>query len=442
MGQQLSITDAIEPGGNSLAVASNATAMMVLVSKKSSRLQRVVALGAIGQSVYRLSKDAYARYKGEHRYSVAVSSTGSGELYDEVMSWVLSELPVEDRRALLARAERNNDGARLRLFYDGSRAHTLKIEGHSVEISLDDRATPTKSEGGGIADIMEGGRQSFTSNKIYLTTDSVDGREAIVRVLESLARKAINRPPQVYFASKWGSWNSLRGHRSRSLDSVILHDGEKEELVADLKMFLDHEDEYLEFGIPWHRGYLFFGPPGTGKSSLAAALASEFKVDTYSISLPSLENDDSLQELVRSVSPRSVLILEDIDILHAARERDDKESGVTMAGLLNTLDGMSTPHGLITIMTTNNLDVLDPALIRPGRIDYRLEVSYLTDPQLTALWRRVIGDSAPELPSLGDRKITPAEVVGIFKMNVNHLENSYDALVELISTPVFTDALV
>lgn len=76
---------------------------------------------------------------------------------------------------------------------------------------------------------------------------------------------------------------------------------------------------------------------------------------------------------------------------HSTRVRTDESPGVTMDGLLNALDGMLTPHGLITCMTTNHAEVLDPALVRPGRVDLAMEFGYLDADQLRRLLKAFMG---------------------------------------------------
>ena len=122
---------------------------------------------------------------------------------------------------------------------------------------------------------------------------------------------------------------------------------------------------------------MFHGPPGTGKTSLVKALANEFNLDLWYLSLSDLKAESSLLGLLSEVGPRSILLLEDIDIMKITHDRDGADQGtISMSSLLNTLDGVATPHGLITIMTTNNFEVLDPALTRAGRMDMIEKLDY------------------------------------------------------------------
>lgn len=128
-----------------------------------------------------------------------------------------------------------------------------------------------------------------------------------------------------------------------------------------------------------------FGPPGTGKSSFSLSIAGELDLDIYVISIPSV-NDQTLKDLFDGLPDRCVVLLEDIDAAGATRSRDlrsedsdsegdtgPRKKAVTLSGLLNTLDGVASQEDRILIMTTNHVGKLDEALIRPGRVDFKVE---------------------------------------------------------------------
>lgn len=201
-------------------------------------------------------------------------------------------------------------------------------------------------------------------------------------------------------------WDYVEGYSPRRLASVILQPGEKEHLLEDVGQFRKSKQRYQQLGVPYHRGYLFYGPPGTGKTSLVSALAAHFGLSIYVINLADF-NDRSLLSAINQVPANSVLLFEDIDCMRGSQARDglDSESGkngtqtlstkenastngVTLSGLLSVLDGFHAPNGVLFVMTTNHLDKLDAALLRPGRIDYRLYLGKATDQQKVELYRR------------------------------------------------------
>lgn len=154
-------------------------------------------------------------------------------------------------------------------------------------------------------------------------------------------------------------------------------------------------------GIPHRRGYLLHGKPGAGKSSTIFALASELGLDIYPISLSQGDMDDSsLNQLLLSTKNPSIILIEDIDVAFSRDAEDEKtdkspkdskeaglqklkgsksESQITLSGLLNAIDGVSAPEGRILIATTNSIERLDDALLRPGRLDVRLYYGFATE---------------------------------------------------------------
>jgi chaperone BCS1 len=189
------------------------------------------------------------------------------------------------------------------------------------------------------------------------------------------------------FSSRWGYWMPPKRQSSRKLASVILDDNIAENLYKDINNFISNKDLYLQRGIPHRRGYLFHGVPGSGKSSLIRALATELNKPIAIMPLSDPEVTDAiLINLISALPKGSFVLMEDIDCLFG--NRDDKESKIkiTYSGLLNAIDGIASPEGIIFIMTTNHRDKLDKALIRPGRIDREIEFKSATENQIIKLF--------------------------------------------------------
>jgi len=192
---------------------------------------------------------------------------------------------------------------------------------------------------------------------------------------------------------EWRQFGQPR--RRRPLHSVILAEGVAERIIADLKQFAASKDWYVDRGIPYRRGYLLYGPPGCGKSSFIQALAGELG---YSICVLNLNErgltDDKLMMLLSTPPPRSFILLEDVDAAFVKRDNKMHSSGVTFSGLLNALDGVASTEERIVFMTTNFPERLDPALIRPGRVDLKAEIGLATPQQVRLMFLRFYPEQA------------------------------------------------
>jgi chaperone BCS1 len=258
-----------------------------------------------------------------------------------------------------------------------------------------------------------------------LTFETLGRDQALLRRLVddvvATHRKQENLASALYMYDDY--WNRVQAYAPRLLDSIILKPGEKEHLVQDLERFRATRQRYRRLGVPYHRGYLLYGPPGTGKTSLVSALAAEFGMSIYAVNLTEL-NDRTLKAAVNEVPENSVILFEDIDCMRAGHKRrsvapeqpvgeanvSPVNAGVTLSGLLNVLDGFHAPENVVFIMTTNHAETLDPALLRPGRIDYKLFLGEVAEMQKAALYRRFF----PQAPEAEARQF--AEVHGVGTM--------------------------
>jgi chaperone BCS1 len=165
----------------------------------------------------------------------------------------------------------------------------------------------------------------------------------------------------------------------RNKDSLILSDDITESVLDDIKIFQSSKQWYVDRSIPYRRSLLFQGIVGSGKSTLAGVCAGEFGlgIATLLFSDPGLD-DVVFRSLLDSLPSNAILLIEDIDTAFEHRLPSDAKIGITLEGLLNALDGIGCRNGRILIMTTNYPDRLDPALVRPGRVDRRVEFGYAT----------------------------------------------------------------
>jgi chaperone BCS1 len=181
-------------------------------------------------------------------------------------------------------------------------------------------------------------------------------------------------------------WTHCSTRASRRIQTVILPHTRRDDIIQDLGTFLESSDWYENRGFPYRRGYLFYGPPGTGKSSLAFALAGHFNLDVYLLPLVGT-TELKFGHLLSTLPPRCLVLLEDVDaagVPTAVRSDEDASNSgaISLSGLLNGVDGVTGSNGRVLVMTTNHRDRLDPAFIRPGRVDFEFEFTLATNQQI------------------------------------------------------------
>ncbi|RIA81311.1 P-loop containing nucleoside triphosphate hydrolase protein, partial [Glomus cerebriforme] len=186
------------------------------------------------------------------------------------------------------------------------------------------------------------------------------------------------------------------------LDAVALDESYEKLLKKELQTFVNDKSFYERIGMPYRRGILLYGKPGTGKTSLINAISSQLSRDIYYLNLKNILDDNKLSAAFSSVPANQIIVLEDVDtqskILHKRESSSfinsieyigkkgenststDKKDGngkstgpsfadFSLSTFLGCLDGSILNEGMIIIMTTNHIEHLDPACIRPGRMD-------------------------------------------------------------------------
>lgn len=234
-------------------------------------------------------------------------------------------------------------------------------------------------------------------------------------------------------------WVKVVSRPSREIGTVILEKEKKHALLNDINEYLHPRTRrwYANHGIPYRRGYLFSGAPGTGKTSLTSALAGVFGLDIYVLSLldPAM-NESQLMRVMSEVPSRCIVLLEDVDAAglgkrsdtsgsHVRKKRQQASqaapntvsdlissatgvpetnpsapaSAISLSGLLNAIDGVASHEGRILIMTTNAPNALDKALVRPGRVDMHIHFELPSRPEIEELFLSMFSDESEDYQS-------------------------------------------
>ncbi|KAF9612225.1 hypothetical protein IFM89_038647 [Coptis chinensis] len=282
-------------------------------------------------------------------------------------------------------------------------------------------------------------------------------------VIKQSAIIKFNNQERKLFTNNMGNsdrtaWSSVPFTHPSTFDTLAITPVLKEEIKRDLLEFAKQKEFYVGVGRTWKRGYLLYGPPGTGKTSLIAAIANFLHFDIYDLELTSVENNSQLKKLLLSTSSKSVIVIEDVDCSLDLSDRNKKTSkvdggkktpigsqkgnsmsNVSLSGVLNFVDGLWSSCGgeRLIIFTTNYKEHLDKALLRPGRMDKHINLSYIDIHAFKMLANNylhledhdIMKDVEKMLPIA---KVTPAEVAEIFMGSLNDVEMAMSNVVQEI----------
>ncbi|XP_065876825.1 AAA-ATPase ASD, mitochondrial-like [Euphorbia lathyris] len=298
----------------------------------------------------------------------------------------------------------------------------------------------------------------------YLQHVLREGKE--IRVRNRQRKLFTNSPGYKWPSYKQTMWSHIVFEHPATFETMALVPEKKKEIIEDLITFSKSKDFYSRIGKAWKRGYLLHGPPGTGKSTMIAAMANLLNYDVYDLELTAVKDNTELRKLLIETTSKSIIVIEDIDCsldLTGQRKKNadkylegekldksDKDtprkelkeeggcSKVTLSGLLNFIDGLWSACGgeRLIVFTTNYAEKLDPALIRRGRMDKHIELSYCSFEAFKVLARNYLKiDSHAMFDTIEglmkETEITPADVAENL-MPKSPLDNADKCLSNLI----------
>ena len=194
-----------------------------------------------------------------------------------------------------------------------------------------------------------------------------DFKEALKEIQPSALREVLVQVPDI-------KWEDIGG-----LENA------KQELREAVEWPLKYPESFDKFGVTPPKGVLIYGPPGTGKTLLAKAVANESQANFIAVKGPELlskwvgESEKGVREVFRKArqTAPTVIFFDEIDSIASARSGSSTDSGVTQRvvnQLLTEIDGLEELQDVAVIAATNRVDLMDPALLRPGRFDRHVKV--------------------------------------------------------------------
>lgn len=207
------------------------------------------------------------------------------------------------------------------------------------------------------------------------------GRSAtlLVRLLDDLRNHDHADEIAIYdFREEW----QLQSHiRKSTLDDIALNPETYHFFKSEIDAFVAGASEFHRLGLPHKLTVALHGEPGTGKTSIIRAIAGTYGMPVCLLNL-SMLSDTSLTRAMLTAPKNALIVMEDIDAATSTNSRDlsietADSAFLTLSGILNALDGIQTLSGNVVFLTTNYLERLDAALLRPGRTDHIVELPYI-----------------------------------------------------------------
>jgi hypothetical protein len=269
------------------------------------------------------------------------------------------------------------------------------------------------------------------------TFSGIFASKAIRELLNEVMEKYAGKKEPYFYQSQHHYFNRISKVGGKPLKEVVLPHDVRDKIITDIEDWIKSKSEYERRGIPYKRGHCYYGPPGTGKTTLVKSIAKEYGFNIFSINLNKSTDEDVLY-LLREIDPGSILLFEDIDSFYDGRKKvgaRGKDAGVSFSGFLNALDGVVELNGVLVIITTNHIEKMDPALMRAGRIDTKIEISYSSEREISE-YLSIFYDQKIEIKTKG--YLPMVDVQNICLENKSSSKEAIKLLGELLAKSVYS----
>jgi hypothetical protein len=271
--------------------------------------------------------------------------------------------------------------------------------------------------------------------------------KALIDLVKSFEYRKGDNEITMHEYSHNGGWEQVAAIEKRAMRTLCISEDLKKKLIRNCDQFVHQREWFKARGIAYKITTLLKGPPGTGKTSIVKTLASHYDRSVFLLDLSSMSNK-SLQRAIAQLPPKAILLVEDVDAASSvvnARNKDGSaqqttladmvQDALTLAGLLNALDGIIPLNDVMVFMTTNHPEKLDPALLRKSRVDYTYEVGPMTNEEIHA-YVNLMYPGVELNPTLVFRAMLGCDVQAAFRENPDDIkgflnEMSYLELAEL-----------